>query len=149
VEADPANVARLRRHVALNGFTDRVEIFEMAAMNHSSSRQLFRNPVNSGGSNLFRGEPAGMIQGKTIDSLHLPPIDVCKMDIEGAEVMALQGMAETIARSPQMRLLIECSSQFRDSSELLELLHAKFSSVREVASGSTDIRGFCNLWAVR
>jgi hypothetical protein len=90
-----------------------------------------------------------MIQGKTIDSLHLPPIDVCKMDIEGAEVMALQGMSETIARSPQMRLLIECSSQFRDSSELLDLLRAKFSSVRDVASGSTDIRGFCNLWAVR
>lgn len=149
VEADPANVARLRRHVALNGFTGRVEIFEMAATDESSSRQLFRNPANSGGSNLFRGEPAGTIQGETIDSLHLPPIDVCKMDIEGTEVMALQGMAETIARSPQMRLLIECSSQFRDSSELLELLHAKFSSVREVASGSTDIRGFCNLWAVR
>ena len=121
----------------------------MAAGESSSSRPLFRNPANSGNSNLFKGEPAGVIQGKTIDSLDLPPIDVCKVDIEGAELLALQGMSETIARSPNMRLLIECSSQFRDSSELLAFLRTKFSSVRSVATGSPEIHGYCNVWAIR
>jgi FkbM family methyltransferase len=149
IEADPENATRLRHHVDLNGFSDRVSVFEMAAAESSSSRPLFRNPANSGGSNLFKGEPAGVIQGKTIDSLNLPPIDVCKVDIEGAELLALQGMSETIARSPDMRLLIECSSQFRDSSELLAFLRKKFSSVRSVATGSPEIRGYCNVWAIR
>ena len=149
IEADPENAARLRHHVELNGFGERVTIFQMAAVNSSSSRTLFRNPANSGGSNLFKGEPAGVIEGKTIDSLNLPPIDICKMDIEGAELLALQGMTDTIARSSNMRLLIECSSQFRDSADLLAFLREKFSSVRTVATGSTEIRGYCNVWAIR
>jgi FkbM family methyltransferase len=149
IEADPVNAARLRHHVELNRFTERVTIFEMAATDHAATLPFFRNPVNSGGSNLFKGEPAGVIEGRTLDSLELPPIDICKMDIEGSEVMALQGMLQTIAQSPRMRLLIECSPQFRDSSELLELLRKTFSAVRDIKSDSTDIRGYCNVWATR
>jgi FkbM family methyltransferase len=146
IEADPENAARLRDHVAINGFHERVSIFEIAASDHNSPLPLFRNPGNSGGSNLFRGEPGEVIQGRTIDSLGLPPIDICKMDIEGAEVMALRGMSETIARSPHMRLVVECSSQFRDSSELRSLLRENFSTVRPITTDSAD---YCNLWAVR
>jgi FkbM family methyltransferase len=34
-------------------------------------------------------------------------VDIIKMDIEGAEITALRGMKETIARSPQLKLVME------------------------------------------
>lgn len=42
-----------------------------------------------------------------IDSLNLPRVDAVKMDIEGAEVMALNGMRETILRCRPRWMLIE------------------------------------------
>ena len=91
--------------------------------------------------------------GRTIDSLNLPPIDVCKMDIEGAEMMALRGMANSLARSPNLKLLIECSPEFADPRELLSFLHSEFRSVSVVGgkrlSPSDPPPGKCNLWACR
>src|SRR5216684_869726 len=106
IEADPQNVEPLRHHVHLNGFDDRVTIFHMAAAAKEGTVMLFRNPSNSGGSSIFRGVDPVFVTSNTIDSLNLPPIDVCKMDIEGAEMMALLGMNATIRRSPNMKMLI-------------------------------------------
>src|SRR5689334_19843841 len=85
VEADPGNAATLRHHVEINGFRDRVTIFEMAATDAAREVWLYRHAYNPGESNIIeRGMPAGTVPGKTLDSLDLPPIDICKMDIEGA-----------------------------------------------------------------
>lgn len=162
IEADPENARALRHHVEINGFVDRVSVFEMAATDRSQPVTLYRSPRNSGGSTLFgakQGVTGVRVEGRTIDSLSLPPIDVCKMDIEGAEALALRGMSNTLDRSPNLKLLVEwnLSVQTEDLGQdgvprpLLSLLRAHFASVSIVGGSelsSSDVPpAFCNLWA--
>jgi FkbM family methyltransferase len=159
IEADPRNVEKLRHHVHLNGFEDRVTIVPIAAGDHESTVTLFRFPGNSGHSNLFEGVAPVQVRCRTIDSLDLPPIDVCKMDVEGSELTALKGMEATMNRSPRMKLLIEYAENFGDTAELLEFIHARFASVYAIRyppyrpkgplSGSEKPPAFCNLWGSR
>jgi FkbM family methyltransferase len=158
IEADPQNVEALRRHVSLNGLDSNVTIFHMAATNTAGSVTIFRDRGNSGHSNMFDGSDPVSVQGDTIDSLGLPPIDVCKMDIEGAELMALLGMGETIMRSPRIKMLIEFAAGQGHTNGLVEFVCSRFSSVsaiprppsrpREHITASQRLPSFCNLWAV-
>jgi FkbM family methyltransferase len=154
IEADPVNAAMLRHHVEINGFNDRVTIYEMAATDATRAVPLFRHPFNLGESNIVaQGEHSGMIEGKTLDSLDLPPVDICKMDIEGAELMALRGMEGTMDRSPQMKLLVEYAQHLGTGEELLNYLRSNFSSVEVIekseAAAPDKIPEFCNLLALR
>ena len=154
VEADPANAALLRHHVEINGFTDRVTIFEMAATDCAKDVPLYRHAYNQGESNIIeKGSPAGRVQGRTIDSLDLPPIDICKMDIEGAELMALQGMARTLQRSPNIKLMVEYARHLGAGEGLVNYLRANFSSVEVIEQNLVttldEIPPFCNLLALR
>jgi FkbM family methyltransferase len=154
MEADPANAASLRHHVQINGFSDRVAIFEIAAAERDLAVPLYRHPFNPGESNIIqRGLPSGIIQGKTIDSLNLPPIDICKMDIEGAELMALHGMQQTLERSPRIKLFVEYAQHFGNAEALLAYLRANFSRVEVIEavepSAPDAIPAFCNLLATR
>jgi hypothetical protein len=55
--------------------------------------------------------------------------------IEGAELMALRGMRETIKRSPNMKLLIECSCNHAD---LVRFLRAHFKHISIVGTGGLE-----------
>jgi FkbM family methyltransferase len=154
IEADPENAALLRHHVAINGFCDRVTIFEMAATECTKEVSLYRNAFNSGESNIIaRGTPAGSVPGKTIDSLDLPPIDICKMDIEGAELCALLGMQRTLERSSNLKLFVEYAEIFGKGEALLNYLRANFSTLKVLealeASNAGQIPPFCNILATR
>ncbi len=150
IEADPDNARTLRHHVRLNGFEDRVTVFEMAAVDEERHVTLYRDQGNSGHSNLFSGVNAISVPGATIDSLSLPQIDVCKIDIEGAEVHALRGMSQTIRNSPHLFMLIEYCAKFGHTEELMSFIRSHFSQVWVAGKGSlppgTDAPKFCNLW---
>jgi len=112
-EPRPDNVERVRHNVALNGFRH-VEILELALADSTGSASFSLGAeVTRGGLSQHHAEPDqhGTIAVKTstIDRLvseGLPPPDVIKMDIEGAEVEALEGAASTLATSAP-NLLIE------------------------------------------
>jgi len=157
IEADPQNVERLRHHVRLNGFDDRVTIFPMASTDKDGAVTIFRNHRNWGNSNLFAGTDPVVVPGNTIDSLELPPIDVCKIDIEGAELLALSGMDRTIRRSPNMRLLTEYCEDFGHTDGMMEFICGRFAFVYAIRkypfgtkgplSPSQKVPSYCNLWA--
>jgi FkbM family methyltransferase len=147
VEADPINAGSLRDNLDRNDLQGHVQLFELAALNRSEVLTLYRHPFNSGGSSLYGQGDAVRVDGRPIDSLQLPPIDVCKMDIEGAELPALEGMVDTIRRSPRMKLLLECS---RDHAEIGRFLRARFRTITVVGKGALgvdDPPAYCNLWA--
>jgi len=154
IEADPFNAAMLRHHVKINNLSQRVTVFEIAATDATKAIPLYRHPFNLGESNIVaKGQHSGMIEGRTIDSLELPAIDICKMDIEGAELMALHGMKQTMKRSPQMKLFVEYAQHLGAGEELLGFLRANFSSVQAIDQHETaapgEIPEFCNLLALR
>jgi FkbM family methyltransferase len=148
IEADPVNAARLRQHLKLNGLEQRVTIFEMAASANAQALTLYRNPKNCGATSVYGDGESFVTQAAPIDALSLPPIDVCKMDIEGAEVAALLGMSQTFERSPGMRLLVECSDEHRETGDFLRIVRERFGRISVV--GGEALVGhpprFCNLW---
>lgn len=159
IEADPRNVEMLRHHVHLNGFDRRVTILPIAVGEKEDMATIYRYPGNWGHSNLFEGVEPVQVQCRTIDSLDLPPIDVCKMDIEGSELRALRGMRETLSRSPRMKMLIEYAEGFGETAGLMEFVCAQFTPVyairyppfRAIGPLSAMLKppSFCNLWASR
>jgi len=131
-----------------------VTIFEMAATDSTREVALYRHAYNQGESNIIeKGSPAGWVRGGTIDSLNLPPIDLCKMDIEGAELMALQGMEATLKRSPGIVLMAEYAQHLGAGEALVDCLKSRFASVdvieQELVKAPGEIPPFCNLVARR
>ncbi|HEY2115422.1 MAG TPA: FkbM family methyltransferase [Candidatus Angelobacter sp.] len=154
IEADPLNVAMLRHHVEVNGFSKQVTIHQMAATDSVKKVPLYRHPFNLGESNILEnGQICEMIEGATLDSLNLPSIDICKMDIEGAELLALRGMQDTLARSPRIKLFVEHADAFKNSQALLAYLRTNFSRLQIMEAPETDPHGnippHCNILALR
>jgi len=159
VEADPRNVEMLQYHVHLNGFDDLVTIFPVAVSDREGTATLYRSPGNSGHSNLFDGIDPVQVPCLTIDSLGLPPIDVCKMDIEGNELKALKGMEATIQYSPRMKMLTEYNEALGNTTGMMEFISSRFAPVYAIRyppfrpkgplSPSRKPPSFCNLWALR
>jgi FkbM family methyltransferase len=155
IEADPSNAAKLRHHIELNGMEAGVTVFEMAASDKPGSVTIYRNPINSGGSNCFGGSQPVAVQARTIDSLDLPPIEICKMDVEGAEARAIVGMKETISRSPDFKLCVEYNPTLMvgDCSPLADVLHTIFESVHVIGGHKLPEgirpKGFCDLFCTK
>lgn len=103
-EPDPRNFAYLLRNVKENGFTDRVATLRTAAADRSGTKPFFLDTGDRSQSSLaFRRLWGRRIE---VDCVRLdewlasgPAPDVIKMDIEGGELLALNGMEETIRRS--------------------------------------------------
>jgi FkbM family methyltransferase len=156
IEADPLNAEMFRHHLKLNRLEEKVTFFQVAATEAEKTiplyRSFYRSRPNMGESNVVqKGLVAGSVQGKTIDSLNLPPVDVCKMDVEGAEFMALKGMHHTLKQSPHLKLFVEYAKAFATSHALLEYLRANFSHLQVLEAPQTDPYGkmpdFCNIFA--
>lgn len=124
VEANPATVAVLRAHIALND-VDNVDVIEVAAWD-SQTRLTLDDPngkVTGGSTRVVEGDDG------TVDALPLDDIlfavdpDLIKLDVEGADLHALRGMRETLERARPV-LFIEDHSiyGYYDLADLKSLL---------------------------
>lgn len=103
VEASPATAAVLRENIALNGLGNAVTVIEAAAWDSEAVLHL-SDPVTS----QVRGActrtvpdgPGPAVRAAPLDSLLDPGLDISliKLDVEGADLHALRGMAGTLAR---------------------------------------------------
>jgi FkbM family methyltransferase len=134
VEPNPATAAVLRAHIALNDI-ENVDVLEMAAWD-SQTRLGLSDPkgaVTSGSSRV------GEDSNGTVDALPLDDVlfavnpDLIKLDVEGADLHALRGMRDTLARC-KPALFIEDHSiyGFYQRAELEAVLHDLGYNWREV-----------------
>ena len=115
-EAEPENYAILKKNVELNGYTN-VTCIPKAVSNQSGVLTLY---VSSQGNDRHTiiNDPRAISLGPkrevpaiTLDefaaSVGWPQVDVIKMDVEGAEPMALVGMSRLLDRSENLCLVME------------------------------------------
>lgn len=141
-EPNPANLARLRKHVEVNQLVDRIEV-QPVALAESNGTTVFNLSANiddqtSSGSYLESGSPpleqevyarAGFVGSEIqvyrlddiVESCGWGPIHVLKIDVEGAEHLVLAGGLATLERDRPV-LLIEIHSVVC-MLKVLELLH--------------------------
>jgi len=112
IEPNPQTRSLLQENLVLNGLEERVTVLGVAV---SAERQRAVLHVNEEGflSNLFSTEDGCEseveVECVPLDELLVDwaPIDVMKLDVEGAEVSALRGAAGVIATSPEITLFCE------------------------------------------
>lgn len=145
-EPNPPTLARLRRNVELNSLAN-VTVLPLALGDRDEEITFHAvGGANSGASSLrdgLVGSSSTTVRLARLDDLRGEHVvrspDVVKMDVEGAEYLALRGMPSTLAEPGWRSLIIEISDRFLrelggDEASLLELLDAAgFSTTRELS----------------
>jgi FkbM family methyltransferase len=118
-EPIPQNLVTLRHNIALNGLTN-VVVVDKALSASTGTAEMFVSPwsafhslnVEGASKQENHGAEAGeiVVETVTLDEFvereGAPPPDLIKIDVEGAELIVVQGMRETL-RSKQPLLLCE------------------------------------------
>lgn len=113
-EPDPENYALLVRNIELNGYQNIIPI-QKAVWNITGKLPLFSTGLDSGQHSLCRAgkyeRASQFVETITLDTFleeeGLPKIDLIKMDIEGAEPVALEGMQRLLRRGDNLKLIVE------------------------------------------
>lgn len=110
-EPDDAARAVLASNVAANSL-DNVEICALAVSDRSERGRFFPADYEGGSLVQLGAGGAGVeVETTTLDDFFSrrgwPRVDVVKLDIEGAEMLALSGMAELCERNPGVMLVME------------------------------------------
>ncbi|HEV8293599.1 MAG TPA: FkbM family methyltransferase [Tepidisphaeraceae bacterium] len=113
-EPDPLNRQRLEQHLHENDLGDRVRIYPIAASSQMGEVQLI-HPQAAGtnhGMASFYKSLAGEGQTFTVPTARLDQIldgspDLIKLDVEGAELVAIEGMEKILHSSTPPKLIIE------------------------------------------
>lgn len=109
-EPAPRNFELLRANVWRNGFGN-VVCFPWALGDETGLVPLRLSPTNTGDHRLDAGGEGPLVRVARLDDVLAirPPVDVVKLDVQGAEEAALRGMAALLAGSPDVLVLVELS----------------------------------------
>jgi len=115
VEPGPDNCDFIRKTLALNGFTD-VRVFQKAVGNRTGEAVLHLCADNKADHRIYangarttrRTIPVEIVRlDDLIASNALPQPDVMKIDIQGAEQFAVEGMRQTLERQQDVVVFME------------------------------------------
>ena len=113
VEPEGRNCRLIRQTLELNRFKN-VEVVQVALSDRTGPGQLFLNEENKADHRIFDRESSRTVVpvdfyrlDDLLVRLAVARVDVVKMDIQGAEALALQGMRRTLTENAEIRLMIE------------------------------------------
>lgn len=131
-EPSPLQIAKLRRNVMLNSFSNRITTFEMAAGEREEEANFYQGPMNHSGlsslrniencSQNFHVNVAPLDKALSINQM---PVKMVKIDVEGAEYSVLKGMNELISKWRPfiaMELTERFLGQFGDGDSVKDIL---------------------------
>ncbi|SFM80559.1 FkbM family methyltransferase [Thermodesulforhabdus norvegica] len=127
-EPDPRTFPYLVRNIKQNGFSELIVPVKKAVSNQEGVLRLHLDEVTGGDTSLFHRDTSGRtieVQSIKLDDF-LPnqvKVDVIKMDIEGGETVALEGMENVLKRSSDVKMFVECNP---------DMLHKAGSSVEDL-----------------
>lgn len=114
IEPEPTNFGWIKRSIELNGYKN-IQLCNLALSDHNGESLLYLG-TKSGFHSLLSGAPerdkgSVKVTTRTLDDL-LPglgggPVNVLKIDVEGAELQVLKGAAETVRANPQILVLLD------------------------------------------
>jgi FkbM family methyltransferase len=119
-EANPAAVTLTRRSLLVNGFRDRATIVEMAVTDAPGTVILHQLDQRQGDGSLFDfSDDQLRCAGDRVTKVEVPstsldaffdrdePIDLIRMDVEGAEPLVFDGMRRILARNLRIKIMLE------------------------------------------
>jgi FkbM family methyltransferase len=135
IEPVPQTAALLKKTIALNGMEGWVRLITAAAVGPQTSAVEMYVPENEPKNAAIIGTPIeGAIQvpAVSVDELTrgLSRLDLVKIDAEGAEMLIIDGMRETIKRLRPNLLLEFNAHRYRDPSAFLEILLWAYPQMR-------------------
>jgi FkbM family methyltransferase len=112
-EPGPLSFALLSKNVAINGYRN-VTLVNKAISSSSGTTDFFLCRTGESDNTMFDtpGEERDRISMTTVsldDYFGGTPIDFIKIDIQGSEYLALQGMTGVLENNPKIQLLMEYS----------------------------------------
>ena len=111
-EPDPDNFELLQRNVELNGYRN-ITLVRKALSRANESTRLYLSDVNTAGHRIYdskqnwRSVPIEAVRLDDYFGQELPCVNFLKMDIEGSELAAFEGMPRILANSPDLRIMSE------------------------------------------
>lgn len=112
-EPDPTNLSFLEKNLERNGLTNAVAV-QKAVSNQAGIATFYLTEHNKGTHSLANNRDVREtieVETDTLDlslrALGIEKVNVLKIDIEGAEPLAVQGMGETLARNPNIIIFTE------------------------------------------
>jgi FkbM family methyltransferase len=139
-EPQPDNRRRLAEHVAMNGLGDVVTIHPVALSDRPGEVELhtFENPAANHGQSTFFVTPDVATRKVTVESVrlddYLPSVvsRLIKLDIEGAEPLAISGMTGTLrAHRPDVIVELNATTLARGGFATREPLDRLLAAVPE------------------
>jgi FkbM family methyltransferase len=111
-EPEPTNFQLLERNVRVNGYSN-VILEQKAVSNRNEKKKLYLSKESSGMHTVYKSQYANLDSVK-IETISLDnyfrnyggKIDFIKMDIEGSEYTALEGMQTVLQRQNDIKLLV-------------------------------------------
>jgi FkbM family methyltransferase len=149
-EPDPDNFALLKRNVAANGYAN-VVLVNRAVSDKNQTARLFINKTNKGDHRLYDskdGRPSIPVQTIRLDDFFEKldkKIHFIKMDIQGSEARALNGMKGLIRKNRALSLVTEFSPgslklNGQNPRKYLETLRNLGFKLREIAEKDGILR---------
>ena len=124
VEPVPETFRLLKKNARLNDYFSNIKLLNAALSSRSGSSMFYvpdGDPKNGRIANDHCGADGEMISVEliSVDELDLPSLGLVKVDVEGAEAKVWHGMKETVARSPEMQIVMEVNADRSDDTQTL------------------------------